>query len=203
MTAMYRIKALPLVALVLVLTVLAPADAELGPSTYRTKELSAADRATHGDEVLHGFVDGWFAGRPLHHWAEAHPDTLAEHGHEAVHAWIVTYWERQWVEAYERNAAAEAARIEAERAAQAASRNTVWDRLAQCESGGNWSINTGNGYYGGVQFSAATWRAAGGTKYAAYAHQATREQQIAVAESWLARTSWSQWPACSRKLGLR
>lgn len=80
---------------------------------------------------------------------------------------------------------------------------TVWDRLAQCESGGNWGTNTGNGYYGGIQFSASTWRAAGGTKYAPYAHQATREQQIAIAESWLAKTSWSQWPACSRRLGLR
>lgn len=83
------------------------------------------------------------------------------------------------------------------------SSGSVWDRLAQCESGGDWGTNTGNGYYGGIQFSAATWRAAGGTKYAPSAHLATREQQIAVAESWLAKTSWSQWPACSRRLGLR
>lgn len=79
----------------------------------------------------------------------------------------------------------------------------VWDRLAQCESGGNWQVNTGNGYSGGLQFLPSTWRAAGGTQYAPLPHQATREQQIAVASSWLAKTSWAQWPACSRRLGLR
>lgn len=80
---------------------------------------------------------------------------------------------------------------------------SVWDRLAQCESGGDWSYNGSSGYDGGIQFSPSTWQSAGGTKYAAYAHQATREQQIAVAESWLAETSWAQWPSCSRQLGLR
>lgn len=83
------------------------------------------------------------------------------------------------------------------------SRGGVWDRLAQCESTGNWSYNGSSGYDGGLQFLPSTWRAAGGTRYAPYAYLATREQQIAVAESWLAKTSWSQWPACSRKLGLR
>ena len=78
-----------------------------------------------------------------------------------------------------------------------------WDRLAQCEAGGNWSINTGNGYYGGLQFSAGTWRAYGGGEFAPYAHQATREQQIAVAERTLARQGWGAWPACSARLGLR
>lgn len=74
-----------------------------------------------------------------------------------------------------------------------------WDRLAQCESGGNWSINTGNGYYGGLQFSPTTWRAFGGT---GMPHQASRSQQIAVAERTLAAQGWNAWPACSRKLGL-
>ncbi|MCP1388384.1 DUF3235 domain-containing protein [Corynebacterium sp. TA-R-1] len=78
-----------------------------------------------------------------------------------------------------------------------------WDRLAQCEAGGNWHINTGNGYYGGLQFSASTWRAYGGGQFAPYAHQATREQQIIVAERTLAGQGWGAWPACSRKLGLR
>src|SRR5699024_2634527 len=55
---------------------------------------------------------------------------------------------------------------------------SVWDRIAQCESGGNWSINTGNGYYGGLQFSASTWKAFGGGKYASTADKATRAQQI-------------------------
>ena len=80
---------------------------------------------------------------------------------------------------------------------------STWDAMAQCESGGNWSANTGNGYYGGLQFLPSTWQAAGGGQYAALPHQATREQQIAVANSWLSRTSWSQWPACSASLGLR
>lgn len=79
----------------------------------------------------------------------------------------------------------------------------AWDRLAQCESGGNWAINTGNGYYGGLQFDAQTWRAYGGTQYAPLPHQATREQQIAVATKMRdARGGYSAWPACSRKLGL-
>lgn len=78
-----------------------------------------------------------------------------------------------------------------------------WDRLAQCESGGNWRINTGNGYYGGLQFSAGTWRAYGGGEFAALPHQATREQQIAVAERTLAGQGWGAWPACSARLGLK
>ncbi len=77
-----------------------------------------------------------------------------------------------------------------------------WDRLAQCESGGNWQINTGNGYHGGLQFSPSTWRAYGGAEFAPYAYQATREQQIVVAERTLAGQGWGAWPACSRKLGL-
>lgn len=77
-----------------------------------------------------------------------------------------------------------------------------WDRLAQCEAGGNWNINTGNGYYGGLQFSASTWRAYGGEEFAPYAHQATREQQIIVAERTLAAQGWGAWPACSASLGL-
>ncbi|HJG42910.1 resuscitation-promoting factor Rpf1 domain-containing protein [Corynebacterium phoceense] len=77
-----------------------------------------------------------------------------------------------------------------------------WDRLAQCESGGNWAINTGNGYHGGLQFSASTWQAYGGGEFAPTANQATREQQIAVAERTLAAQGWGAWPACSASLGL-
>lgn len=77
---------------------------------------------------------------------------------------------------------------------------SVWDRLAQCEAGGNWSTNTGNGYSGGLQFSPGTWAANGGTGNAA---DASREQQIAVAQNVLARQGWGAWPACSSKLGLR
>ncbi|MER7519037.1 transglycosylase family protein [Streptomyces sp. NPDC126499] len=71
-----------------------------------------------------------------------------------------------------------------------------WDAVAQCESGGNWSINTGNGYYGGLQFSASTWAAYGGTAYAPTADQASKSQQIAVAEKVLAGQGKGAWPSC-------
>ena len=77
---------------------------------------------------------------------------------------------------------------------------SVWDRLAQCEAGGNWATNTGNGYSGGLQFSPGTWAANGGTGNAA---DSSREQQIAVAQNMLAKQGWGAWPACSSKLGLR
>lgn len=77
-----------------------------------------------------------------------------------------------------------------------------WDALAQCESGGNWHINTGNGYYGGLQFSAGTWTGHGGGEFAATADQATREQQIYVAEKVLASQGWGAWPSCAAQLGL-
>jgi pyruvate/2-oxoglutarate dehydrogenase complex dihydrolipoamide acyltransferase (E2) component len=79
----------------------------------------------------------------------------------------------------------------------------VWDRLAQCESSGNWAINTGNGYYGGLQFDLATWTDYGGAGYAPRADQATREQQIAVATKVRDdRGGYGSWPACAAKLGL-
>jgi resuscitation-promoting factor RpfA len=76
---------------------------------------------------------------------------------------------------------------------------SAWDKLAQCESGGNWKINSGNGYYGGIQFNATTWRAFGGS---GMPHQASKSEQIAVAERTLAAQGWNAWPACSRKMGL-
>ncbi|WJY00774.1 transglycosylase family protein [Curtobacterium sp. 458] len=82
--------------------------------------------------------------------------------------------------------------------ANAASGST-WDALAQCESGGNWAINTGNGYYGGLQFTLGTWQANGGSGNPA---SASRSAQIAVAERVLASQGWGAWPACSAKLGL-
>ena len=80
------------------------------------------------------------------------------------------------------------------------STTSVWDRLARCESGGNWSINTGNGYYGGLQFSLSSWRAVGGS---GYPHTASRAEQIKRGKLLLARHGWGAWPACTRKLGLR
>jgi len=80
--------------------------------------------------------------------------------------------------------------------------NSVWDDLARCESGGNWAINSGNGYYGGLQFSLGTWQQYGGIEFAAYPHQATRDEQIIVAERLRAVRGYAPWPACRAKLGL-
>ncbi|MDY6049251.1 MAG: transglycosylase family protein [Corynebacterium sp.] len=87
--------------------------------------------------------------------------------------------------------------------APAVAAGSVWDSIAACESGGNWAINTGNGYYGGLQFAAGTWLAYGGGQYAPTASGATREQQIEVATKVQAAQGWGAWPACTAKLGLR
>ncbi|WP_324785717.1 transglycosylase family protein [Streptomyces sp. H51] len=83
----------------------------------------------------------------------------------------------------------------------AAADGGVWDRIARCESGGDWHISTGNGYYGGLQFSAGTWRAYGGTAYAPTADKATREQQIAVAARVQRAQGWGAWPTCAARAG--
>jgi len=85
--------------------------------------------------------------------------------------------------------------------AQAAT-ETVWDRVAACESSGNWSINTGNGFYGGLQFLQATWVGFGGTQYAARADLATKSEQIAVAKEVLKVQGPGAWPVCSVRAGL-
>jgi uncharacterized protein YabE (DUF348 family) len=79
----------------------------------------------------------------------------------------------------------------------------VWDAISRCEAGGNWAINTGNGYYGGVQFDQNTWERNGGTRFAPRADMATREEQIAVAEVTRARQGWGAWPVCSGRAGAR
>ncbi|MFF1882901.1 transglycosylase family protein [Pseudarthrobacter sp. NPDC058196] len=84
-------------------------------------------------------------------------------------------------------------------AANAATPTSTWDSLAQCESGGNWSTNTGNGFSGGLQFTSSTWSAYGGTGSPA---NASREQQIAVAERVQASQGWGAWPSCASQLGL-
>ena len=75
-----------------------------------------------------------------------------------------------------------------------------WDAVARCESGGNWSINTGNGFYGGLQFTSSTWSAFGGGAYAPRADLASRSQQIAIAEKVLAAQGPGAWPTCGRSL---
>ncbi|MBF6355458.1 transglycosylase family protein [Nocardia higoensis] len=78
----------------------------------------------------------------------------------------------------------------------------LWDALADCESNGNWAINTGNGYYGGIQFDQSTWERQGGLRYAPRADMATREEQIAIAEVTRARQGWGAWPACTARMGV-
>ena len=80
---------------------------------------------------------------------------------------------------------------------------SVWDALAQCEATGNWAINTGNGFFGGVQFDQNTWERQGGLKYAPRADLATREEQIAVASQTQKTQGWGAWPSCSGRLGVR
>ncbi|WP_099184294.1 transglycosylase family protein [Mycobacterium kansasii] len=82
----------------------------------------------------------------------------------------------------------------------AAATDWEWDQVARCESGGNWAINTGNGYYGGVQFTPGTWASHGGGEFAPSAQLATREQQIAVAERVLATQGRGAWPVCGHGL---
>jgi Transglycosylase-like domain len=76
----------------------------------------------------------------------------------------------------------------------------TWDALAQCESGGDWHINTGNGYYGGLQFSLGSWQAVGGS---GYPHENSRETQITMGQRLYASSGWGAWPACTAKLGWR
>lgn len=83
------------------------------------------------------------------------------------------------------------------------SQGDTWDALSRCEAGGNWAINTGNGFYGGVQFDQNTWERNGGLRYAQRADLATREEQIAIAEVTRARQGWGAWPVCSGRLGVR
>ncbi len=83
------------------------------------------------------------------------------------------------------------------------SNGATWDALAACEAGGNWAINTGNGFYGGVQFDQNTWERSGGLRYAERADLATREEQIAIATVTQQRQGWGAWPVCSGRIGAR
>lgn len=76
---------------------------------------------------------------------------------------------------------------------------SVWDRLAMCESGGDWSINTGNGFYGGLQFTLSSWQAVGGS---GYPHQQSREEQILRGQKLQQAQGWGAWPSCASQLGL-
>ena len=80
---------------------------------------------------------------------------------------------------------------------------SIWDAIAGCEAGGNWAINTGNGYYGGVQFDQSTWERNGGMRFASRADLASRDEQITVAEVTRERQGWGAWPVCSGRAGAR
>jgi resuscitation-promoting factor RpfA len=79
----------------------------------------------------------------------------------------------------------------------------TWERLAHCESGGRWHINTGNGYFGGLQISPSTWRGYGGGKFARLPHGASKGEQIRIAEKIKRGQGWGAWPSCSSRIGLR
>jgi hypothetical protein len=91
---------------------------------------------------------------------------------------------------------------QASHSAPAVEKDSEWDKIAQCESGGDWSINTGNGFSGGLQFTDQTWKGFGGEEYAATAHEASREEQIAVAKKVKDEQGWGAWPSCTSQLGL-
>lgn len=84
----------------------------------------------------------------------------------------------------------------------AAQNPRTWDRIAQCETTGNWDADTGNGYKGGLQFDQTTWKRHGGTRYAPSADRASKQEQIAVAKKVQASQGWDAWPSCSEKAGV-
>jgi hypothetical protein len=95
------------------------------------------------------------------------------------------------------------ATLAAPRSATFTRQRSVWDDLAKCESSGNWHIDSGNSFYGGLQFWQPTWRLFGGTKYARRADLASPQHQIDIAEAVLRAQGWSAWPVCSRHIGMR
>jgi nucleoid-associated protein YgaU len=99
------------------------------------------------------------------------------------------------------SSAAGAATLLSSGTAASAASSVNWDAIANCESSGNWQINTGNGFYGGLQFTQSTWAGYGGTQYAASADLATREQQIAIAEKVLVGQGIGAWPTCGAYSG--
>src|SRR6478735_715434 len=99
--------------------------------------------------------------------------------------------------------AATAAPVVAAAAPSNAANVGPWDRIARCESGGRWHINTGNGYFGGLQISRSTWAGYGGRKYAALPSGASKAQQIRVAERIKHAQGWGAWPTCAARVGLR
>lgn len=126
------------------------------------------------------------------------PDEKAEIAHRDMPQTSAVAQEVQ-TEAAAAPTTASAAASQVASTAPAVADGSVWDQLAACESGGNWAINTGNGFYGGLQFTLGSWQAVGGS---GYPNQASREEQIMRGQMLQARSGWGNWPACSAKLGL-
>lgn len=186
------VAALIIVAFVLSLTVPAPASAQAPPEIPEATYQSAAEFQASTEYGCTTYGCLYSHERACHYTREGSPCPGPDLG--IAHEWLpdgegVTAmypegrrFERvMWPHRYD------------------PARRYAWDRLAQCESTGNWYINTGNGYYGGVQFSLSSWRAAGGQQYAAYPHHALPEQQIATAEVLLSMQGRGAWPGCLRK----
>ena len=170
-------------------------------SSNRSDDVACLQAALNGAGYNSGPVDGWFG--PVTESAVVAYQTATgltvdgEVGEQTAGALSL------WSPAPRRQAREEAPEQRQANTARAnAGGGTVWDRLAQCESGGNWSINTGT-YDGGLQFLDSTWDAMGGEQYASSANLASREQQIVIAERTLDEAGWGAWPACARRLGLR
>ncbi len=129
-------------------------------------------------------------------------DNGREVGRERIGAGSSTPAKARVVKVGTKKAAAKPAPAPKKAAAPAAAGGAVWDKIAECEAGGDWSTNSGNGYYGGLQFDTQTWNAYGGDQYAPRPDQASREEQIAVANKVKDdRGGYSAWPNCGKKAG--
>lgn len=173
----------------LVLSVLLAAGALVAPSAVTPAE-ATADARTASPSYPYTSAEAaavWNATHPQQRIAPASPqaDRLAGYLNAVILARVVAYVQ-----------AVNHARLLAYLAAVSIPYEANWDRVAACESGGNWAISTGNGYYGGVQFSLATWRSVGGQ---GYPHQNSKAEQIRRAEILRLRSGLGQWPVCGRR----
>jgi peptidoglycan hydrolase-like protein with peptidoglycan-binding domain len=167
-------------------------------ASQRSNDVECIQATLNDKGYNSGPVDGWFGpvtAGAVTAYQQANGLTVdGQVGQETATALGVEYVRQQQQAAPARQQQSAPAR-----STSSGGGGTVWDRLAQCESGGNWAINTGNGYSGGLQFLPSTWRAYGGS---GSAHNASREEQIRVAENVRADVGFGAWPQCARNLGL-
>jgi hypothetical protein len=152
---------------------------------------------THADAIDDLAADGIAAGCQRPPTAYCPTESVERQQAALFLARAMDLVEREQVSSLEERRAEEQ---EAQTAQRDAEREQMWDDLAECESGGDWQANTGNGYYGGVQFALDSWQSVGGSDYP---HQHSRDEQIHRAEILLDRQGWDAWPHCSRELGYR